>query len=213
MWSSPLDGARRVAAAISFALIVARGMRAHPRLQRARGVHVHARRHDGHDDGRERLASHHSRPRLRCWPPPAPARRSTRRPGARPRLRSIHNHYLTLPVLFTMLSNHFPATYGQPAQLARARAARDARRGGQVRDELPRPRAHPLDRARRVARRWRARSRSRCAASARPRRRRSVRTAAPGAVRRPRARSSSAAASPATPRSRRTRRSRSRRSA
>jgi len=32
--------------------------------------------------------------------------------GVRAKTRSIHNHYLTLPVLFTMLSNHFPATYG-----------------------------------------------------------------------------------------------------
>ena len=34
--------------------------------------------------------------------------------GMRAKNRSIHNHYLTLPVLFTMLSNHFPSTYGQP---------------------------------------------------------------------------------------------------
>ena len=32
--------------------------------------------------------------------------------GLRAKSRSIHNHYLTLPVLFTMLSNHFPSTYG-----------------------------------------------------------------------------------------------------
>jgi uncharacterized membrane protein len=32
--------------------------------------------------------------------------------GARAKVRSTHNHYLTLPVVFTMLSNHFPSTYG-----------------------------------------------------------------------------------------------------
>ena len=32
--------------------------------------------------------------------------------GIRAKLRSTHNHYLTLPLLFMMLSNHFPATYG-----------------------------------------------------------------------------------------------------
>ncbi len=32
--------------------------------------------------------------------------------GARAKARSGHNHYLTLPVLFTMLSNHFPSLYG-----------------------------------------------------------------------------------------------------
>lgn len=32
--------------------------------------------------------------------------------GARAKQRSVHNHYLTLPVLFTMVSNHFPSLYG-----------------------------------------------------------------------------------------------------
>ena len=31
--------------------------------------------------------------------------------GYRAKQRSVHNHYLTLPVLFTMLSNHFPGLY------------------------------------------------------------------------------------------------------
>jgi uncharacterized membrane protein len=35
-------------------------------------------------------------------------------PGVRAKSRSIHNHYLTLPVLFLMLSPHFPSTYGHP---------------------------------------------------------------------------------------------------
>ncbi len=34
--------------------------------------------------------------------------------GLRAKQRSAHNHYLTLPVLFTMLSNHFPVLYGTP---------------------------------------------------------------------------------------------------
>jgi uncharacterized membrane protein len=33
-------------------------------------------------------------------------------PGLRAKARSTHNHYLTLPVLFTMLSNHFPQFHG-----------------------------------------------------------------------------------------------------
>jgi uncharacterized membrane protein len=33
-------------------------------------------------------------------------------PGLRAKQRSVHNNYLTLPVLFAMLSNHFPSTYG-----------------------------------------------------------------------------------------------------
>jgi uncharacterized membrane protein len=32
--------------------------------------------------------------------------------NARGTMRSVHNNYLTLPVVFTMISNHFPFTYG-----------------------------------------------------------------------------------------------------
>jgi uncharacterized membrane protein len=32
--------------------------------------------------------------------------------GVRGKQRSVHNNYLTLPVVFAMISNHFPATYG-----------------------------------------------------------------------------------------------------
>jgi uncharacterized membrane protein len=35
-------------------------------------------------------------------------------PGIRGKQRSVHNNYLTLPVVFAMLSNHFPFTYGHP---------------------------------------------------------------------------------------------------
>jgi uncharacterized membrane protein len=33
-------------------------------------------------------------------------------PGLRGKQRSVHNTYLTLPVLFTMISNHYPITFG-----------------------------------------------------------------------------------------------------
>jgi len=32
--------------------------------------------------------------------------------GAESKLRSTHNNYLTLPVIFVMISNHYPSTYG-----------------------------------------------------------------------------------------------------
>jgi uncharacterized membrane protein len=35
-------------------------------------------------------------------------------PGLRGKQRSVHNNYLTLPVVFAMISNHFPMTYGHP---------------------------------------------------------------------------------------------------
>lgn len=34
--------------------------------------------------------------------------------GKRAKQRSVHNNYLTLPVLFIMLSTHYPATFGHP---------------------------------------------------------------------------------------------------
>jgi uncharacterized membrane protein len=34
--------------------------------------------------------------------------------GLRGKQRSVHNNYFTLPVLFTMISNHYPLTYGNP---------------------------------------------------------------------------------------------------
>ena len=44
------------------------------------------------------------------------ARQAGREPDAaaalRAKERSVHNNYLTLPVVFTMISNHFPITYG-----------------------------------------------------------------------------------------------------
>ncbi len=34
-------------------------------------------------------------------------------PGLRAKQRSVHNNYLTLPVVFTMLAGHFPITFGR----------------------------------------------------------------------------------------------------
>jgi uncharacterized membrane protein len=46
------------------------------------------------------------------------AKREGREPspgiGARGKLRSVHNTYFTLPVLFTMISNHYALTFGAP---------------------------------------------------------------------------------------------------
>jgi len=46
------------------------------------------------------------------------AMRAGRRPdaadGARGKQRSVHNNYLTLPVVFAMISNHYAATYAHP---------------------------------------------------------------------------------------------------
>ena len=70
------------------------------------------RRDDRDDDGRERLLRDHpgalgADPREggRARARPALERRAARQ-------RSVHNNYLTLPVVFAMLSNHFTFTYG-----------------------------------------------------------------------------------------------------
>jgi uncharacterized membrane protein len=34
--------------------------------------------------------------------------------SARAKTRSIHNNYMTFPVIFIMISNHYPSTYGSP---------------------------------------------------------------------------------------------------
>ncbi len=40
------------------------------------------------------------------------AKRRTRRSASSAKQRSMHNNYLTLPVLFLMLSNHYPLAFG-----------------------------------------------------------------------------------------------------
>src|SRR5437868_14984932 len=42
----------------------------------------------------------------------AAGREAAPRWNVRGKTRSVHNNYLTLPVVFAMLSNHFPFTYG-----------------------------------------------------------------------------------------------------
>ena len=113
LWSSPLASRPVLAAWVSFALVVAAcfGL-THLFSGRAAFVHLgammgtitsanvwrrivpaqsqNARRHPRRHDS------------------------STRALGARAKQRSTHNHYMTLPVVITMLSNHFPSTYGSP---------------------------------------------------------------------------------------------------
>ena len=70
------------------------------------------RRDDRHGDGRQCVLRHHPQPaqggRRRCWP----AARPIRRWAQAAKQRSLHNNYMTLPVLFIMISNHYPMTYG-----------------------------------------------------------------------------------------------------
>ena len=69
-------------------------------------------RDDRDGDGRQRVLRHHPRP-------PGAGPREGGGPRARPgagiqaKQRSVHNNYLTLPVLLTMLAGHFPFAYGR----------------------------------------------------------------------------------------------------
>ncbi len=112
LWSSPLAKRPTLAAAISFALIVALAWGlTHVFSGRAAFIHVGAvlgtimaanvARHIIPAQSRMLAATRAGQPVDVTL-------------GERAKRRSSHNHYLTLPVLFTMLSSHYPATYGHP---------------------------------------------------------------------------------------------------
>lgn len=112
LWASPLGRAGWPASAISFALLagVVFGL---CRLLSGRAAYIHVGAMMG------------SIMVLNVWLRILPAQqkmidatKAGRQPdlslGEAAKRRSMHNSYLTLPVLFIMLSNHFPMTYGNP---------------------------------------------------------------------------------------------------
>ena len=112
LWSSPLAQRPAVATAISLALLVAATV-AVCRLLSGRAAFMHI----GALLGTVMVAN--------VWERILPAQQqmidATRegRPadftlGERAKQRSVHNSYMTFPLLFIMLSNHFPATYASP---------------------------------------------------------------------------------------------------
>jgi uncharacterized membrane protein len=112
LWSPPLARRPRVAAGISFLLIVAAAWGL-TRVYSGRAAFIHV----GAMLGTIMAANvaHHIIPAQRKMLAATRAGIEVDTgPGAKAKLRSTHNHYLTLPVLFTMLSSHFPATYGHP---------------------------------------------------------------------------------------------------
>jgi uncharacterized membrane protein len=112
LWTSPLARSPKVAGLVSFALIVALAYGL-GRVFSGRAAFLHLGAVLG-----TIMAANVLR---RIIPAQAHMLAATRagKPvdvtfGERAKMRSIHNHYLTLPVLFTMLSNHFPGTWGHP---------------------------------------------------------------------------------------------------
>jgi uncharacterized membrane protein len=112
LWSSPVASRPALAGAISFGLIVAAAWGlTHVFSGRAAFIHVGALL------GTIMAANvgHHIIPAQRKMLAATRAGQPVDVTlGERAKRRSVHNHYLTLPVLFTMLSSHFPATYGHP---------------------------------------------------------------------------------------------------
>ena len=97
----------------------------------ARAAYLQVGRDARHDHGRERLLHDHSgalgaRPREGGVPRARPA------PGLRAKQRSVHNNYLTLPVVFTMLAGHFAVRLRERPRVARPAGALRARRRDQA---------------------------------------------------------------------------------
>ncbi len=111
LWRSPVNRTPTVAAALSLALFGAVTY-LHFRLLSGRAAYIHV----GSLLGTLMVAN--------VWAVILPAQQrmidATRRGeepdfllGEHAKRRSVHNSYMTLPVLFLMLSSHFPQTYGQ----------------------------------------------------------------------------------------------------
>jgi uncharacterized membrane protein len=112
LWRSPLAARPRIAAAISLALLAGVTM-ALCRLLSGRAAFMHV----GSLLGTIMVAN--------VWMRILPAQRQmiaatqAGRPadftlGEDAKQRSVHNSYMTFPLLFIMLSNHYPATYASP---------------------------------------------------------------------------------------------------
>jgi uncharacterized membrane protein len=113
LWMSPLARRPRVAAAVSYALIVAAAWGL-TRVYSGRAAFIQL----GAMIGTVMVAN----VKFRIIPAQNQMLAATRAGatvdvslGQRAKQRSTHNHYVTLPVLFTMLGNHFPSAYGPPA--------------------------------------------------------------------------------------------------
>jgi uncharacterized membrane protein len=110
LWRSPIGKNSKLAAALSFVLLIAVSFGL-SRVFGGRAAYIHVGALLGTlmtgnvwfyviPSQRELVAA------TRAGQPQDPAL------SYRAKLRSIHNNYMTFPVLFIMISNHFPGTYG-----------------------------------------------------------------------------------------------------
>jgi uncharacterized membrane protein len=112
LWSSPLGRQSKAAAVVSFLLIVGVSWGL-TRVFSGRAAFIHV----GALLGTIMAANvaHHIIPAQRKMLAATRAGEPVDTTlGEKAKGRSTHNHYLTLPVLFTMLSSHSPSTYGHP---------------------------------------------------------------------------------------------------
>ena len=104
---SPLGKNDALLVFVLFAIRACRGLGLHACLQRACRFPPHGR--DDRDlDDRQRLPRHHPKPEEGRRSDSSPGRFPTRGSVKEAKLRSTHNNYLTLPVVFLMLSDHYP---------------------------------------------------------------------------------------------------------
>ena len=102
------DATRALATVLSIALLFGAICGVRAGVQRARRVHPD-RRADRHDHDRQRVVRDRAVAARARRRDDGRARSRTRRCRSRAKQRSIHNNYLTFPLLFIMVSNHFPA--------------------------------------------------------------------------------------------------------
>ena len=133
---------------------VRRDLRVRAGVQRPRRVHAD-RRADRHADDRQRVDGDRAVAARADRRDHGRAREQDPTLSIRAKQRSIHNNYLTFPLLFIMLSNHFGSATSHAAQLADPDPRDDRRRGH------PSLHEHPLPRRRPGAARWRRGSRRR----------------------------------------------------
>ena len=122
---SPLGQHEVALALVGYVFLVGLTYALHPCVQRARRLHPD-RRADRHHHGGECLHHRHPEPEEDRGRAAWPARRRDPRWGEEGKQRSVHNNYLTLPVVFLMICQSLSADVRDAIQLADRRdRARD----------------------------------------------------------------------------------------
>jgi len=108
---SPLAANEPLLALAGFGFVVATSWVFTLVFFRSRRAHPHGRAH-GDDHDRQRVLHHHAEPGAKSIAALQAGQKGPIRPGAKvSKIRSTHNNYITLPVVFMMLSSHTPSAF------------------------------------------------------------------------------------------------------